>query len=368
MRVIISGGGTGGHIFPALAIGHAVKRHHPDATVLFIGAKNKMEMEKVPQEGFEIVGLDIAGFERGNLLKNLGLPFKIIKSNIRARKIIKSFKPDIVIGVGGFASFPIVNVAQKMSIPTILQEQNSYAGKANILLGKKADKICVAYEHMERFFAEDKLVLTGNPVRKLITDNQKTNEEGKKAFGLNPDKKTILVVGGSLGALAINKVIASEGHRLSENYQVLWQTGKNFYNEAVAKVKDKNIIIKEFIQNMDDAYAAADMIISRAGAMAISELCIVGKPVIFVPFPFAAEDHQTVNARSLVEKYAAEMIANDEVEKLLIDEVKALIEDEAFCNSMSENIKKLAIDDADERIMKEIETILNKEEKTNKSN
>lgn len=359
MKVIIAGGGTGGHIFPALAIGHAIMRHYPKAKVLFVGAKHKMEMEKVPQEGFEIIGLDIAGFNRGNLLSNWNLPFKLFKSHLEAKKIIKNFEPNIVIGVGGYASYPMLNAAQKLEVPTLIQEQNSHAGKSNMLLGKKARKICVAYEGMDKFFPAEKVVLTGNPVRKLIVENHKTQAEGKQAFGLGVNKKTILVVGGSLGALSINKVIAKDGQKLSKKYQILWQTGKHFYGEAMDKVKDENIIIKEFIRNMDDAYAAADIIVSRAGAMAISELCIVGKPVVFVPYPFAAEDHQTVNARSLVEKYAAEMVANDEVDRLLIDEVKALVEDEPFCNAMAENIKKLAITDADERIMKEIENIVN---------
>lgn len=358
MKVIIAGGGTGGHIFPALAIGHAVLRHFPNASILFVGALGKMEMEKVPLEGFEIIGLDIAGFNRSNLFKNILLPFKLLKSRKSAKDILKNFQPNIVIGVGGYASFPMLNAAQSMQIPTLIQEQNSHAGKSNIMLGKRAKKVCVAFDGMERFFRKEQIVFTGNPVRTLIADSTKTTEIGKQAFGLDVNKKTILIVGGSLGALSINKAIAAGWQELVGEYQLLWQTGKPFIEEAKETVKSEDVKVFDFIRNMDDAYAAADVIISRAGAMAISELCIVGKPVIFVPYPFASEDHQTVNAQSLVAKDAAIIIRNEKVETDLIPTVLDLIKDEKKCATMANNIKQLAIRDADEKIIKEIKNIV----------
>lgn len=354
MRVIIAGGGTGGHIFPALAIGHAVMQHDPSSAVLFVGADGKMEMEKVPQEGFDIVGLPIAGWNRSNFFKNILLPFKLFKSHFKARKIIDEFKPDVVVGVGGYASFPVLFAAQGKAVPTLIQEQNSHAGKSNMMLARNAHRICVAYEGLEQFFPKQKIVLTGNPVRKLISNNTTSRSQAIAAFGLDSNKKTLLVLGGSLGALSINKALVEGVEKLAATYQIIWQTGKNFYQQAKEKVSHPNVFIFEFIRNMDEAFAAADVIVSRAGAMAISELCIVGKPVIFVPYPYAAEDHQTVNAQSLVDKNAALMIPDAEVSERLVDETLALLQDEERCHSLAQAIAKLGIKDADERILAEL--------------
>jgi UDP-N-acetylglucosamine--N-acetylmuramyl-(pentapeptide) pyrophosphoryl-undecaprenol N-acetylglucosamine transferase len=357
MRVIIAGGGTGGHIFPAVAIGHALERLVPGVKLLFVGAKGKMEMEKVPQEGFEIIGLDIAGFNRSNMLKNLLLPFKIIKSTMQAKNILKSFKPHAVVGVGGFASFPVLNTAQGMGIPTLIQEQNSYAGKSNKILGRKAKAICVAYEHMERFFPEEKLMMSGNPVRKTISQSTITREEGQAWLGLNPNKKTILVVGGSLGARSINEAIAEHLQEIvNENVQLIWQTGKLYYEQAKTKAASfaANVKVFEFIKEMDYAYAAADIVISRAGALAIAELCIVAKPVIFVPYPYAAEDHQTSNALALVEHNAALMVKDNEAKTQLVKKLKILLHDNNMQEIMAQDLKAVAIKDADERIAKKI--------------
>lgn len=358
--VIIAGGGTGGHIFPAVAIGHAIKRQHPDVQLLFVGAIGKMEMEKVPREGFPIVGLDIAGFNRSSIWKNWNLPFKLWKSRIKAKSLLKEHQPDIVIGVGGYASFPMLHMAQQLGIPTLIQEQNSHAGKSNIILGKKAAKVCVAYEHMDTFFPAEKIVMTGNPVRALISQNQCTAAAGKQAMKVSPNRPTLLVVGGSLGALSINKAIAAGLASLAEaGIDVIWQTGTPFVAEAAALAKDyPNVQVHEFIYEMDKAYAAADIIVSRAGAMAISELCIVGKPVIFVPYPFAAEDHQTVNAQSLVQQRAAMMVRNDAAADHLIENILQLNADETLQKELSSNISKLAIKDADQRILLEIQKIV----------
>ncbi|MEZ5018306.1 MAG: undecaprenyldiphospho-muramoylpentapeptide beta-N-acetylglucosaminyltransferase [Flavipsychrobacter sp.] len=357
LKVIIAGGGTGGHIYPAVAIGHALKRLNEDTELLFVGALGKMEMEKVPQEGFEIVGLDIAGFNRSNMLKNLLLPIKIIKSYMKARSILKSFQPDAVVGVGGYASFPMLNAAQGKGIPTLIQEQNSYAGKSNKILSKKADAICVAYDGMERFFPKSKIIKTGNPVREKITASTVSRAEGIKKFELKEDKKTILVVGGSLGAKAINEAIdrGVEG-LLSDDVQIIWQTGKFYYEQAKQRVTNSSERVKvfEFIKDMDLAYAAADVVVSRAGALAISELCIVAKPVVFVPFPFAAEDHQTSNAMSLVEKGAALMVKNDKAEEELVERVKQLLEDTELQEKMIKNLNALAVKDADVRIANKV--------------
>ena len=363
LKVIIAGGGTGGHIFPAIAIGHALNRLVPGTELLFVGAKGKMEMEKVPQEGFEIVGLDIAGFDRGNMLKNITLPYKIIKSYMQARSILNSFKPDVVVGVGGYASFPMLNAAQGRGIPTLVQEQNSYAGKSNKILGKKAKAICVGYDNMERFFPKGKITFTGNSVRKNIAHSTVSREEGLSWLGLNPAKKTILVVGGSLGAKFINETIDVRLEEiLDEGVQVVWQTGKPYYEQAKNRAeafKDR-VKVFDFIKEMDKAYAAADVVISRAGALAIAELCIVAKPVIFVPFPFAAEDHQTSNALALVEHNAAEMVKDNEAKTELIKKLKKLLHDNAMQEVMTRNLKYAAITDADDRIAKEVLTIAGK--------
>ncbi|MBS1689410.1 MAG: undecaprenyldiphospho-muramoylpentapeptide beta-N-acetylglucosaminyltransferase [Bacteroidetes bacterium] len=357
MRVIIAGGGTGGHIFPAVAIGHALQRLQPGTQLLFVGAKGKMEMEKVPQEGFEIVGLDIAGFNRSNIFKNILLPIKLMRSLSDAKNILKRFKPNAVVGVGGYASFPILKAAQQMNIPTLIQEQNSFAGKSNQILGKKAKAICVAYENMDKFFPHDKLVVTGNPVRKNISQMNISREEGQVWLGLNPDRKTILIVGGSLGAKSINESIDAHLEEIiAENVQLIWQTGKPYYqqaNQRAVAFSDK-VKVYEFIKEMDYAYAAADIVISRAGALAIAELCIAAKPVVFVPYPYAAEDHQTSNAVALVERNAALMVKDNEVRQELVKKLKHLLDDDAMQEIMIKNLKALAIKDADERIANKV--------------
>ena len=357
LRVIIAGGGTGGHIFPAIAIGHALQRLQPGTQLLFVGAKDKMEMEKVPKEGFEIIGLDIAGFNRSSILKNISLPLKLLRSRMQARNIIKEFKPGAIVGVGGYASFPMLYAAQGMNISTLIQEQNSYAGKSNKILSRKAKAVCVAYENMEQFFPKDKLIITGNPVRKSISQMSRTDEEGKKWFGLQPGVKTILIVGGSLGARSINECIDAQLHELlKEDVQIIWQTGKPYYEHArnqAAAYKEK-VKVFDFISDMDYAYAAADIVISRAGALAIAELCIAGKPVLFVPYPFAAEDHQTRNAMALVKSNAAILVKDNEVKEALLKKVKELLHNNGMQESMSRNLKAMAIKDADERIAKKI--------------
>ncbi|WP_216629376.1 undecaprenyldiphospho-muramoylpentapeptide beta-N-acetylglucosaminyltransferase [Taibaiella lutea] len=363
MKVVIAGGGTGGHIFPAVAIGHALQRLNPGTELLFVGANGKMEMEKVPQEGFKIVGLDIAGFNRSNLLKNLSLPFKLWKSRQQANNVIADFKPDVVVGVGGFASFPMLYVAQNKGIPTLIQEQNSFAGKSNKILGKRAKAVCVAYDNMERFFPKEKIIITGNPVRARISQSRITKQEGLDAFRLSTEKKTVLVVGGSLGAKSINEAIAKGLEMLKGmNVQLIWQTGKLFIEEA-RKSSEKygsGFVVMDFIKNMEYAYAAADVVISRAGALASAELCIAGKPVIFVPYPFAAEDHQTSNALALVEHNAALMVRDNDAQEQLIKKLQTLMSDDRMQVILSENIVKQGIKDADERIAKQVIAISGK--------
>ncbi|GAA4449704.1 undecaprenyldiphospho-muramoylpentapeptide beta-N-acetylglucosaminyltransferase [Rurimicrobium arvi] len=352
-KVIIAGGGTGGHIFPAVAIGHALGRHCPGVELLFVGANGKMEMEKVPQEGFRIVGLDIAGFNRSNMLKNVLLPLKLWRSMQAAGRIIREFQPDLVIGVGGYASFPILKAAQSAGVPTMIQEQNSYAGKSNKHLGRRADAICVAYDKMQQFFPADKISLTGNPVRKVISQSTVTHEQGIAFFGLQSGRRTLLVVGGSLGAKSINEAMAAHlAEIVNLGVQVVWQTGKLFFEQAKAAAAPFGDRVKvfDFIREMDEAYAVADMVVSRAGALAIAELCIVAKPVIFIPYPFAAEDHQTANAIALVEKNAALMIKDDEVRTQLPAVLKSLLADETTQRQMSDQLKRMAIRDADDRI------------------
>lgn len=357
LRVIIAGGGTGGHIFPAVAVGHALKRLNPDMQLLFVGAKDKMEMEKVPQEGFEIIGLDIAGFNRSNIFKNITLPFKLIKTRMQSRNIIKQFRPGAIVGVGGYASFPVLHAGQGMNIPTLIQEQNSYAGKSNKILGRRAKAICVAYEGMDKFFPKDKLIMTGNPVRKSISAMNRTSEEGKKFFGLRHDVRTVLVVGGSLGARSINEAVDAGLEEIAgTGIQLIWQTGKPYFETAkkrAAPFGDK-VRVYDFIREMDYAYAAADVVISRAGALAIAELCIAGKPVIFVPYPHAAEDHQTSNAMALVERSAAVMVTDSEVKNELVDKLKMVLSDNEMQQIMTRNLSAMAITDADERIAKKV--------------
>lgn len=363
LRVIIAGGGTGGHIFPAVAIARALQYLQPDTQLLFVGANGRMEMEKVPQEGFEIVGLDIAGFDRSNLLKNILLPFKIIRSRMKAREIIRNFNPDVVVGVGGYASYPTLSVAQGMKIPTLIQEQNSFAGRTNKILGKKAEAICVAYEHMGRFFPKNKILLTGNPVRKEITQMNTSVGKARSVFGLEQSVKTILAVGGSLGAKAINEALdVGLDTLMKENIQLIWQTGNLYYEQAKKRAEgyEGRVIVKNFIREMADAYTLADVVVSRAGALAISELCIAAKPAIFVPLPTAAEDHQTSNAMALVSQHAAMMVKNDKAIIELVPAIKALLADETMQAEMSESLKAMAIKDADERIAHKIIAIATK--------
>jgi len=360
--IVIAGGGTGGHIFPAIAIANAIKKIKPQAAFLFVGAKGKMEMEKVPQAGYDISGLDIAGFNRSSLIKNIGLPFKIIKSFLQVATIFKQFKPDVVVGVGGYSSYPVLKYAQSKNIPTFIHESNSFAGKSNILLGKKAVKIFTASDSMQSFFAEEKTILTGNPVRRAISNNSVTKELAVNYFGLDQLKKTVLVVGGSLGAISINETIDKNIAAFTQNnLQLIWQTGKPYFEKATAAVKDvEGIYMKDFITQMEYAYAAADVVISRSGAMAVAELCLVKKPVIFVPYPFAAEDHQTANAKALVNKDAAMMIKDADAMNELMPALLKLCADETAQKMMTENIGALAVNNADEIIALQILKSINR--------
>ena len=360
-RIIIAGGGTGGHIFPALAIAGALKDKQPGIELLFVGANGKMEMQKVPEAGYRIEGIDIAGFNRSSLIKNIGLPYKLIKSFFQVRRIIRLFKPDAVIGVGGYSSFPVLRYAQARNIPSFIHESNSFAGKSNKLLGSKATRIFVAGEGMDKFFPAEKISITGNPVRKNIIRSKVDRVTGLKFFGMDPARITVLAIGGSLGAKSINEAIDAGIPTLNKNgLQLIWQTGKGYVGKAAeSAVENRNIWANDFINNMEYAFAAADIVISRAGAMTIAELCVVGKPVIFVPFPFAAEDHQTVNAQNMVGKNAGILVRDSEVKQKLIPELLALASDEQKQNELKVNIKKLAVTNADERIAGEILEFLN---------
>lgn len=357
-KIIISGGGTGGHVFPAISIANAIKEIEPETNILFVGASGKIEMEKVPAAGYEIIGLPVAGLQRKLTTKNISLIFKLIKSLRKSKQIIKDFKPDVVVGVGGYASGPVLYRANKMGIPTLIQEQNSYAGITNKLLAKKAQRICVAYEGMEKYFPEEKIILTGNPVRQDLLDKIGSKNEAIKHFGLAENKKTILVIGGSLGARTVNQSVMKDIEKIgNSDFQLLWQTGKYYYEEA-KKVADesgfKNIKVLDFIKRMDFAYAVTDVIISRAGAGTISELCLVGKPVILVPSPNVAEDHQTKNAMALVNRDAAIMIKDAEAKEKLISVALDLISNEEQIRLLSENIKGMALRDSAKIIAKEI--------------
>jgi UDP-N-acetylglucosamine--N-acetylmuramyl-(pentapeptide) pyrophosphoryl-undecaprenol N-acetylglucosamine transferase len=356
LKIIIAGGGTGGHIFPAIAIANALKKKEPGIDILFVGAKGKMEMEKVPQAGYKIEGLNIAGFNRSSLIKNIGLPFKLVKSFFQVRSIIKKFKPDAVIGVGGYSSFPVLRVAQAKGISTFIHESNSFAGKSNILLGKKANKVFVAIDGMEKFFPQDKIVITGNPVRTAILQSTITRTEGIKFFSLNENKKTVLVFGGSLGARSINEAIdKSLDELLNAGLQLIWQTGKPYAEKAKERAVGKNSVwVNEFITQMEYAYAAADVVVSRSGAMTVAELCVSKKPVLFVPYPFAAEDHQTANAMQLVNKNAALMVKDSEAKQKLVPMIIDMAKDENKQNELKKNIAALAITDADQKIAEEI--------------
>jgi UDP-N-acetylglucosamine--N-acetylmuramyl-(pentapeptide) pyrophosphoryl-undecaprenol N-acetylglucosamine transferase len=356
-RIIIAGGGTGGHIFPAIAIANALKQMDSSHQVLFVGAKGKMEMEKVPQAGYEIQGLDIAGFNRSSLIKNIGLPFKLIKSFFQVRKIINDFKPDAVVGVGGYSSFPVLRYAQAKGVPTFIHESNSFAGKSNILLGKKVTKAFVAIDGMEKFFPADRVVITGNPIRPAIVKaEQLSKEEALRFFGLQTNKLTVLAVGGSLGARSINEALSARLNDFEANgIQLIWQTGKTNSNQwKVGATGKDNVWVAEFITQMEMAYAAADIVVSRSGAMAVAELCVVKKPVVFVPYPFAAEDHQTVNAQKLVDKKAALIVRDSEAKEKMVDMLFDLAKDKSQQETLKQNISKLTVTDADQRIVTEI--------------
>lgn len=356
MKVIISGGGTGGHIYPAVAIANELKRQRPDADILFVGALGKMEMDKVPREGYPIVGLPVAGFNRSNLLANLSFPFRLVSSLLKGYRVVKSFRPDVAVGVGGFASGPTLRIASFLGVKTLLQEQNSYAGVTNKILARKAEKICVAYPDMDKFFDREKIVFTGNPVRNEMLLSGVSRENAKAHFGLDPAKPAVLIIGGSLGALSINKAVAAGLDALrAAGLQLIWQTGKGFAEEALQLAKEKpGIFVSDFIYEMDKAYAAADLVVSRAGALAVSELSLIGKAAILVPFPYAAEDHQTKNAESLGRKDAALLIPDSRVNEELIPAVTALITDQNRITAMENAIKAFARPEAAKDIVKEI--------------
>jgi len=360
-RFIISGGGTGGHIFPAISIANALKESFPDADILFVGAVGRMEMERVPAAGYSIEGLPVSGFDRKNMLRNVKVVWNLLRSIIKARKIIRRFKPDVAIGVGGYASAPVLRAASAFDVPTLIQEQNSYAGVTNKLLAKKAACICVAYDEMERFFPKDKIVKTGNPVRQDLFVVNSKEEAAYQFFGLDPAKKTILILGGSLGARTINQsVIAHLKTLVASDVQVIWQTGK-FYIEDAKKAFEPHtndrIIVTAFISRMDYAYAVADLVISRAGASSISELCLLGKPAILVPSPNVAEDHQTKNAMALVKHDAAIMIKDADAHEQMVPETLKLLQDEQKMSRLSKNILNLAERNSAERIADEIKKL-----------
>jgi len=352
-RIIMAGGGTGGHIFPAIAIANALRRQDPATEILFVGAKGRMEMEKVPQAGYPIEGLDIAGFNRSSLIKNIGLPFKLVKSFFQVRGIFNRFKPDAVVGVGGYSSFPVLRYAQAKGIPSFIHESNSFAGKSNILLGKGATRIFVAADGMERFFPAQKLKVTGNPVRPVIAAVSGMNRgEALRSFGLDPEKKTVLAVGGSLGARSINEALAAGLAALEgAGLQLIWQTGKtDAARWSAAAAGRKGVWVGPFIMEMEKGYAAADIVVSRAGAMAVAELCLVGKPVIFVPYPFAAEDHQTANAAGMVQKGAAIMIKDSEAGQKLVAAITNLAANAGEAEALAAQIKKWGIHNADTQV------------------
>ena len=360
-KIILSGGGTGGHIYPAIAIANSLKEAFPNAEFLFVGAKDRMEMEKVPQAGYDIKGLWISGIQRSLTLKNAMFPFKLISSLWNAREIVKSFKPDIAIGTGGFASGPLLYIAASKHIPCLIQEQNSYPGITNKLLAKKVQKICVAYDNLERFFPKDKIIKTGNPVRQDLLNIDSKTVEAKNFFNLKHGKYTLLVLGGSLGARNINSLIEKELDFLDmQNVQVIWQCGKLYYSQYKIYNNTKDIQVYPFLNNMDFAYAAADIIISRAGASSVSELCIVGKPVIFIPSPNVAEDHQTKNAMAIVEKDAAMIIKEGDLDVDFENKFSQLVQSPEKQKKLGTNIKKIALVNATKDIRDEVIKLLNK--------
>ena len=359
LRIIISGGGTGGHIFPAVSIANAIKAKRPDAKILFVGALGRMEMQRVPAAGYEIKGLPIQGFDRKNLLKNFKVLYKIWKSQRIAKKIIRDFRPMAAVGVGGYASGPTLNKAAAMGIPCLIQEQNSYAGVTNKLLAKKAAKICVAYDGMERFFPADKIIKTGNPVRQSLLETTISHEDAIRSFGFDPTKKTVLLVGGSLGARTINESIIRHLELVrNSGVQFIWQTGKYYHAQILEELQQKgqpnNLIVTDFISDMGIAYKAADLVISRAGASSISEFCLIGKPVILVPSPNVAEDHQTKNAMALVNVEAALFVKDQEAPDQLLSLAITIVNDDAKLKSLQEHILKLALPDSAEIIAKEV--------------
>lgn len=358
-KIILSGGGTGGHIYPAVAIANELKLRFPKASFLFVGAEDRMEMEKVPQAGYEIKGLWISGIQRKLSLSNLMFPFKLLHSLWQAKKIINEFIPDVVIGTGGFASGPLLHVATSKGVPSLIQEQNSYPGITNKLLAKKANKICVAYDDLEGFFPKEKIIKTGNPVRQDLLNIDQSKEKAIKTFNLVEGKQTLLVLGGSLGAKAINELLKRELDFLQmQNLQIIWQCGKLYYDQYKIYNHTKNVQVHAFINEMNYAYAAADFIISRAGAGSVSELCIVGKPVVFVPSPYVAEDHQTKNAQAVVDKDAAVLITQTDLEVDFKNKFSQLIASTERQEQLSENIKKLALVNATKEIADEVEKLL----------
>ncbi len=363
LRVIISGGGTGGHIFPAISIANEIKKLVPDAEFLFVGANGRMEMEKVPAAGYKIIGLNIAGLQRKLTLSNLTFPFKVIASLLKAKKIIKEFNPDVAVGTGGYASGPTLRAASGKGIPSLIQEQNSFPGITNKILAKKVQKICVAYEGMEKFFPKEKIVMTGNPIRQDIADIKNKKETALKFFNLDPHKKTLLIIGGSLGARTINESIAAGLKKFAdEEIQILWQTGKNYFptaKETAAAFVSKHIYAFDFITKMDLAYAAADCVVSRAGASSVSELCVVGMPCILVPSPNVAEDHQTKNAMALVNKNAAILIKDSDAAAKLVEAAITLLKDSSKQSELKKNISSLAFYDSANKIAKEVLKLAN---------
>jgi UDP-N-acetylglucosamine--N-acetylmuramyl-(pentapeptide) pyrophosphoryl-undecaprenol N-acetylglucosamine transferase len=365
-KFILSGGGTGGHIYPAIAIANELKLRFPDSEILFVGANDKMEMQKVPQSGYKIEGLWIAGLQRKLTLQNAMFPIKLLSSLWKSRKIIKKFKPDVVIGTGGFASGPLLQMANMLNIPTVIQEQNSYPGITNKLLSKEANKICVAYENLERFFPKEKMILTGNPVRQDLIDIDGKRQEAIKHFNLDENKKTLLILGGSLGSRRINQLIEKELSFLeSKNIQIIWQSGKlyfedykKFNSKSISFVGDSEVQVLAFIDRMDLVYAAADIVISRAGASSVSELCIVGKPVIFIPSPNVAEDHQTKNAQFIVDKNGALLLKESELNEKFESVFSDLLSNENQQIELSKNIKALALPNATKQIVDEIVKLL----------
>ena len=362
MKVLISGGGTGGHIFPALAIANAVRRRDPKAEILFVGAEGRMEMERVPAAGYEIIGLPVAGFDRKRLWRNVKVVWKLMKSMRRAKKVLRDFQPDIAVGVGGYASGPMLKEAQKRGIPTLIQEQNSYAGVTNKLLAAKAGKICVAYEGMERFFPADRIVMTGNPVRKEVVSSKLSREDAKRQLGFNPNRPLVVVVGGSLGARTINDSMKGAVKRLLDSgASVLWQTGKFYADEcrkAVEDINDENLQVEPFVNRMDLVYRGADLMVSRAGASTISEIQLAGVPSVLVPSPNVAEDHQRKNAEALAKRDAAAMVLDADCPSQLAEVIAELLRDPQRRERLGANARKMALENADEKIVDELERLV----------